>query len=101
MVGAGSFRRDKRANDDHRGDGVGDGHQRRMQRRRHRPHHIVADEDRQHEDTEAEDQWVDRVSATAALREGWSGQRKSTASDELRCVSIRLFLTRLGLGLLH
>ena len=42
--------REQRADDDHRGDGVGDRHQRRVQRRRHRPDHVVADEDRQHED---------------------------------------------------
>ena len=44
--------RQQRADDDHRGDRVGDRHQRRMQRRRHPPHHVVADEAGQHEDGE-------------------------------------------------
>src|SRR5580765_7011481 len=42
--------REQRADHDHRGDRVGHRHQRRMQRRGHRPDHVVADEHRQHED---------------------------------------------------
>src|SRR6202012_2618053 len=49
-------RRQQRADDDHRGDGVGDGHQRRMQRRRHPPHHVVADEAGQREDRQQRDE---------------------------------------------
>ena len=52
--------REQRADDDHRGDRVGDRHQRRVQRRRHRPDDVIADEDRQHEDRELEDEGVDR-----------------------------------------
>ena len=40
------------ADDDHRRNGVGHTHQRRVQRRRHAPHHVEADEARQHEDGE-------------------------------------------------
>ena len=50
----------QRADDDHRGDGVGHRHQRRVQRRRHAPDHVVADEDRQHEDRQAKDERIDR-----------------------------------------
>src|SRR5208282_3653928 len=46
--------REQGADDDHRGDGVGHRHQWRVQRRRHRPHHVVADEHRQHENRKAE-----------------------------------------------
>ena len=53
--------REQRADDDDRGDRVGDRHQRRMQRRRHRPDDVVADEDREHEDREAEDEGIDRA----------------------------------------
>ena len=52
---------EQRADHDHRGDRVGDRHQRRVQRRRHRPDHVVADEDGQHEDGEAEHEGVDRA----------------------------------------
>jgi hypothetical protein len=41
-----------RADDDDGGNGVGDGHQRRVQGRRDGPDHVVADVDRQHEDDE-------------------------------------------------
>ena len=41
---------EQRADDDDAGDGVGHRHQRRVQRRRHRPDDVVADEDREHED---------------------------------------------------
>ncbi len=47
---------EQRADHDHRRDGVGDAHQRRVERRRHRPHHVIADEDRQHEDRQPEDE---------------------------------------------
>ena len=50
---AGTATRDQRADHDHRGDGVGHAHQRRVQRRRHAPHHVIADEDRQHENRQA------------------------------------------------
>ena len=49
-------RGDQRADDDHRGDGVGHRHQRRVQRRRHRPDHIIADEAGQHEDRQDRDE---------------------------------------------
>ena len=41
--------REQRADDDHRGNRVGHRHQRRVQRRRHRPDDVIADEDGQHE----------------------------------------------------
>ena len=53
--------REQRADHDDRGDGVGHRHQRRVQRRRHRPHDVVADEDREHEDRQAEHERIDRV----------------------------------------
>ena len=53
--------RDQRADDDHRGDGVGHAHQRRVQRRRHAPDHEIADEDRQHEDRKPEDEGIDHL----------------------------------------
>jgi hypothetical protein len=59
--------RQQRADDDHRGNRVGDRHQRRVQRRRHRPDHIVADENRQHENRKPEDERIDRA---AGLRHG-------------------------------
>ena len=59
-VGGRDADREQRADDDHRGDGVGHRHQRRVQRRRHRPDDVVADEDRQDEDGEAEDEGIDR-----------------------------------------
>jgi hypothetical protein len=52
--------RDQRADDDHRRDGVGHRHQRRVQRRRHRPHHVIADEHREHEDRQPEHEGVYR-----------------------------------------
>ncbi len=41
---------DQRADHDHRGNRVGHRHQRRVQRRRDRPDHVIADEAGQHED---------------------------------------------------
>ena len=55
--------REQRADHDHRGDRVGHAHQRRVQRRRHRPHHVVADEHRQHEDRQAEHERIDSFNA--------------------------------------
>src|SRR6202021_1224370 len=46
--------REQRADHDHRGDRVGHRHQRRVQRRRHRPHHEIADEHPQHENRQRE-----------------------------------------------
>ncbi|VDO17697.1 unnamed protein product, partial [Brugia timori] len=43
------------AHDDDRRDGVGHGHQRRVQRGRDGPHHVVAHVDGQHEDDEVDD----------------------------------------------
>ena len=64
------------ADDDHRGDGVGHRHQRRVQRRRHAPDHVVADEDRQHEDRQAEDGGIDGFHRSSlrcqALSAGWT-----------------------------
>ena len=70
---------EQRADDDHRGDGVGHRHQRRVQRRRHAPDHVIADEDRQHEDRQAEDERVD----DAAGRAGCRGDNKSAARSRL------------------
>ena len=57
--------RKQRADHDHRGDRVRDRHQRRVQRRRHRPDDVVADEDREHEDREAEHGRVDGAAGRA------------------------------------
>ena len=65
VAGAGG---DQCADDDDRGDGVGDAHQRRVQRRRHPPDHVVADEDRQHEDRQADDQGESPAACSPARR---------------------------------
>ena len=57
--------RQQRADDDDTRNRVGDRHQRRVQRRGHRPDHVVADEDRQHEDRQPEDERIDRPAVTA------------------------------------
>src|SRR5262249_15032878 len=44
-----------------RGDGIGHRHQWRMQRRRHRPHHVIADEHREHENRQPEDERIHYV----------------------------------------
>src|ERR1700686_4712970 len=46
--------REQRADHDHRGDRISHRHQRRMQRRRHRPHHEIADEHGEHENRQPE-----------------------------------------------
>src|SRR6476469_6174354 len=51
--------REQRADHDHRGDRIGHRHQRRMQRRGHRPHHEVADEHGQNEDRQPEHEGID------------------------------------------
>src|SRR5882757_6114526 len=51
--------RQQRADHDHRGDRVGHRHQRGMQRRRHRPHHEIADEYREHENRQPEHEGID------------------------------------------
>ena len=53
--------RQQRADHDHRGDRIGDRHQRRVQRRRHVPHDVIADEHRQHEDREKRDEGIDHM----------------------------------------
>src|ERR1700730_13239772 len=51
--------REQRADHDHRRDRIGHRHQRRMQRRGHRPHHEIADENRQHENRQPEHEGID------------------------------------------
>src|ERR1700757_5255261 len=51
--------REQRADHDHRGNRVGDGHQRRVQRRGHRPHHEVTDEHGEHENRQPEYEGID------------------------------------------
>ena len=58
--------REQRADHDHRRDRVGHRHQRRMQRGRHAPHHVIADEDREHEDREAEHEGIMPASTGAS-----------------------------------
>ena len=72
--------REQRADHDHRGDRVGHRHQRRVQRRRHRPDHVVADEDRQHEDREPEHERIDRVRRCRVT--ACAGRRQRSASLE-------------------
>src|SRR4029077_21130660 len=50
--------REQRADHDHRGDRVGHRHQRRMQRRGHRPHHEIADENRKHVNRQPEHEGI-------------------------------------------
>ena len=84
--------REQRADHDHRGDRVGHRHQRRVQRRRHRPDHVVADEDRQHEDREPEHEGIDGVGGLRPWR--WSccavGDRASDAALSQRSGRLRL-----------
>src|SRR5882724_8765966 len=58
--------REQRADDNDRGDGVGHRHQRRMQRRRHRPDHVVADEHRQHENRQPEHEGINGVECSSS-----------------------------------
>ena len=57
--------RKQRADDDHRRDRVRDRHERGVQRRRHRPDDVIADEDREHEDREPEHGRVDGAAGRA------------------------------------
>jgi len=50
---------DDRADHDDAGNRVGHRHQRGVQRRRHLPDHVIADEDRQHEHGQAQHQRID------------------------------------------
>src|ERR1700704_946684 len=51
--------REQRADHDHRRNRVGHRHQRRVQRRRHRPHHEIADEHGEHENRQPEHEGID------------------------------------------
>ncbi len=66
--------RQKGADHDDGGDRVGDRHQRRVQRGRHRPHDVIADEHGEREDRQAEHEGVDAAAGHgmdgAALRCG-------------------------------
>ena len=79
------------ADDDDRADGVGNAHERRVQRRRHVPHHVVADEDGQHEHHQISDDWVDSDSVQRQLLTGAPSMQTSVAarisSDRLRVSS--------------
>src|SRR3954469_11373880 len=55
----GNANREQCADHDHRGDRIGHRHQRRMQRRGHRPHHEIADEDGKNEDRQPEHEGID------------------------------------------
>ena len=93
--------RQQRAHHDHRRDGVGDRHQRRVQRRRHAPHHVVADEDRDHEHHELVDE---RAHVAAAGGEGWewaearAQRRRSAIAAPRRAARTPLPLVGRGLG---
>src|SRR5262249_2345692 len=50
------------SDNDHGGNGVGDGHKWSVQGRRHAPYHVIANEDRDHEYREAIDEGVDIAS---------------------------------------
>src|SRR3984885_2675790 len=54
--------REQRADHDHRGDRIGHRHQRRVQRRRHRPHHEIADEHGENENRQPEHEGIDGLS---------------------------------------
>ena len=68
------------ADDDHRADGVGDAHQRRVQRRRHVPDHVIADEDGQHEHRQVGDDGVDGDSVHRQLLTGAPSMQTSVAA---------------------
>ena len=67
-IDRGDSNRQQGADDDDRRNGVGLGHQRRVQRRRHRPHHVVADEDRERENREPEHERIDRSARSGVAR---------------------------------
>jgi hypothetical protein len=73
---AGQRRRDlhQGADADDAGDGVGHAHQRRVQGRRHVPHHHVADEAGQHEDREVGEEGRRRVGADEPEQRGGDGE---------------------------
>src|SRR5690606_20179976 len=74
--------------DDDAGNGVGHSHQRRVQRRRHAPHHIIADEDGQHEDGQAEDGGIDVFHHKTFRSSRWSMLNKTRSTpDSTRGVS--------------
>ena len=63
----------QRADHDHRGNRVGDRHQRRVQRRRHRPDDVIADEHRQRENRQPEHERIDRAAGGGMAGGGdWS-----------------------------
>src|ERR1700730_7465202 len=73
--------REQRADHDHRGDRVRHRHQRRVQRRRHRPHHEVADEHGQDENRQPEDEGIDDL---GGMLHGLSPFTSAGSSDERR-----------------
>src|SRR5579864_8470691 len=66
--------REQRADHDDRGDGVGHRHQRRVQRRRHRPDHVIADEHREHEDRQPEHERVNDVARRMCRAAAYGGE---------------------------
>ena len=79
------------ADDDHRADGVGDAHQRRVQRRRHVPDDVVADEDGQDEDGEVGDDRIDRDSVHVSSSTGRAvGADERAGDDFVRPVDLQL-----------
>src|SRR5580658_9219854 len=81
--------REQRANHDHRGDGIGHRHQRRMQRRRHRPNDEVADKHREHENRQAEHEWVNRIARRFRQARMRVGEKIELAEDR-KCDHARL-----------
>src|SRR6185437_6056684 len=69
--------RKQRTDHDDRGNRIGHRHQRCMQRRRHRPHHEIADEHRQHEDRQPEHEGIDGL---RHMLHGWSPLKLSAGN---------------------
>src|SRR5689334_22855000 len=75
----------QRADHDHRGDRVGDRHQRRVQRGGHRPNHEIADEHGEHENRQPEHEGIDglreMIHGALLISAGSSGGRRRHPSS--------------------
>ena len=91
--------RDQRADDDHRGNGVGHRHQRRVQRRGHRPDDEIADEAGQHENRQDRDEVHGRLPRmnvpgfVAAPARAVEGSAAVGDARQLTRIAVSYFLT--------
>ena len=88
--------REQCADDDDRRDRIGHRHQWRVQRRRDRPDNVIADEYREHENRQAEHEWVGHVARSYGRVAGRSGndveltQKRKRDHDRLPFLEFRL-----------